>query len=140
MTPTWRTLALLVGGLGLITSASLRARAQDGPVRPVSFQPVAAQDQAPNRREFTVTARDYHFSPDRIEVGQDDLVKLTVQSQDVAYSLAIKEYRVSRRIPAGGTTTVEFRADQPGTFSFYSDMTNDARHGQMKGQLVVRPR
>src|SRR5262245_4839112 len=133
MTPTRRMFGLLVGGLGLILGASLHARAQSAPVRPV-----AEQDQAPNRREFTVTARDFHFSPDRIEVGQDDLVKLTVQSADVAYSLTIREYRVSRRIPAGGSTTIEFRADQPGTFAFYSDMTSDPRHAQMRGQLVVR--
>src|SRR6266508_3058810 len=107
MTPTRRMLGLLVGGLGLILSASLHARAQSAAVRPV-----AEQDQAPNRREFTLTARDFHFSPDRIEVGQDDLVKLTVQSGDVAYILTIREYRVSRRIPAGGSTTIEFRADQ----------------------------
>jgi heme/copper-type cytochrome/quinol oxidase subunit 2 len=133
MTPTRRMLGLLVGGLGLILGASLHARAQSATVRLA-----AEQDQAPNRREFTLTARDFHFSPDRIEVGQDDLVKLTVQSADVAYSFTIKEYRVSRRIPAGGSTTVEFRADQPGTFAFYSDMTSDPRHAQMRGQLVVR--
>ena len=138
MKPTWRTLGVLVGGLGLIVGASLHARAQSVTERPASSPP--AQDQAPNRREFNITARDYRFSPDRIEVGQDDLVKLVVQSQDVAYSLTINQYRVSRRIPAGGSTIVEFRADQPGTFEFYSDMKNDARHGAMKGQLIVRPR
>jgi heme/copper-type cytochrome/quinol oxidase subunit 2 len=97
----------------------------------------AGQDQAPNRREFTITARDYRFSPSRLEVTQDDLVKLTVQSQDVAYSLTIDAYRVSRRIPAGGATTLEFRADRPGTFAFYSDLTSDARHTKMRGELVV---
>jgi heme/copper-type cytochrome/quinol oxidase subunit 2 len=137
---TRRTLALLVGGFALILGASLHARAQNGPVRARPVGLADEQDQAPNRREFTVTARDYHFSPDRIEVGQDDLVKLVVQSADVAYSVTIDEYRVSRRVPAGGSTTLEFRADRPGTFAFYSNMTNDARHAQMKGQLVVRPR
>jgi heme/copper-type cytochrome/quinol oxidase subunit 2 len=99
-----------------------------------------AQEQAPNKREITVTARDYQFSPKRIEVAQDDLVKLTVQSEDVAYSLTIDEYRVSRRVPAHGSTTLEFRADRAGTFAFYSNLTNDARHAQMKGELVVRGR
>jgi len=139
MTTTRRMFALLVGGFGLIVSASLLASAQEGPVQPRLARLGNDQDQAPNHREFTLTARDYHFSPDRIEVGQDDLVKLTVQSADVAYSLTIDEYRVSRRIPAGGSTTLEFRADRPGTFAFYSNMTNDARHSQMRGQLVVRP-
>jgi heme/copper-type cytochrome/quinol oxidase subunit 2 len=100
----------------------------------------AGQDQAPNRREFTVVARDYRFSPNRIEVAQNDLVKITIQSEDVAYSLTIDEYRLSRRVPAGGTTTLEFRADRVGTFSYYSNLTSDTRHAQMRGELVVRTR
>jgi heme/copper-type cytochrome/quinol oxidase subunit 2 len=110
-----------------------------GLLSPFALQPFA-QEQAPNRREIALTARNYRFSPNRIEVAQDDLVKLTVQSEDVAYSLTIDEYRVSRRVPAGGSTTLEFRADRAGTFAFYSNLTNDARHAQMKGELVVRGR
>ena len=105
---------------------------------PAVVRLLAAQEQAPNRREITVTARDYRFAPDRIEVSRDDLVKLTVRSADHAYSFTIDEYRLSRRIPAGGTATIEFRADQPGTFKFYSNLTSDARHAEMQGQLVVR--
>jgi cytochrome c oxidase subunit II len=116
---------LMVGVVGLLSPFALSPH---------------AQEQAPNKRAITVTARDYRFSPNRIEVAQDDLVKLTVQSEDVAYSLTIDEYRVSRRVPAGGSTTLEFRADRTGTFTFYSNMTNDARHAQMKGELVVRSR
>ena len=99
-----------------------------------------AQEQAPNRREFTLVGRDYAFTPARLEVLQDDLVKVTVQSADVAYSFTIDDYRLSRRIPAGGSTTIEFRADRPGTFPFYSNMTSDARHEKMRGDLIVRPR
>jgi cytochrome c oxidase subunit II len=96
--------------------------------------------EAPNRREFTVVAKDFQFSPTRLEVMQDDLVKLTVRSEDVAYSLTIDEYRVAKRVPAGGSTTFEFRTDRAGTFPFYSNLTNDTRHSQTRGQLVVRPR
>jgi heme/copper-type cytochrome/quinol oxidase subunit 2 len=35
---------------------------------------------------------------------------------------------------------IEFRADQVGTFDFYSNMTSDARHSKMRGQLTVRRR
>jgi heme/copper-type cytochrome/quinol oxidase subunit 2 len=97
-------------------------------------------DQAPNRREFTVTAKDFRFSPNRLEVTQDDLVKLTVRSQDVAYSVTIDEYRMSKRVPAGGETTLEFRADRTGTFPFYSNLTSDARHKETRGEIIVRPR
>ncbi len=97
-----------------------------------------AQEQAPNRREFSVSARNYTFSPDRIEVTQDDLVKLTVESADVAYGFAIDQYKIARRVPPGGKTVIEFRADQPGTWPYYSNMTSDARHGKMRGELIVR--
>ena len=127
MTLTRRTLGLILLGTGAYLLA--------GPV-----SRLFAQDQAPNRREFSITARDYRFSPDRIDVTQDDLVKLTVESSDVAYSFTIDEYRLSRRIPAGGKTVIEFRADQIGSFDFYSNMTSDARHSKMRGQLTVRRR
>jgi heme/copper-type cytochrome/quinol oxidase subunit 2 len=118
---TRRTLAFALIGAGCLVAVRL-----------------FAQDQAPNRREFTVTARDYRFSPSRIEVAKDDLVKLTVQSEDVAYSLTIDAYRLSRRIPAGGSAIIEFRADRPGSFPFYSNLTSDSRHSQMRGELLVR--
>jgi heme/copper-type cytochrome/quinol oxidase subunit 2 len=127
-----RSIALLLVGSGILLAA--------GPfVRRILAAP-AAQDQAPTRREFTVTARDYSFSPNRVEAQQDDLIKLTVQSADNAYGFTIDDYRVSKRVPAGGSTVIEFRADRPGTFAFYSNLSNDSRHAQMRGQLVVRPR
>jgi heme/copper-type cytochrome/quinol oxidase subunit 2 len=126
-----RTSSLLVlGVVGLLSPFALQTSTHG--------EPVEGQDQAPNKREITLTARNYRFSPSRIEVAQDDLVKLTVQSEDNAYSVTIDAYRVSRRVPAGGTTTLEFRADRPGTFAFYSNLTNDARHAQMRGELVLR--
>ena len=108
MTLMSRTSSLLVVGVvGLLSPFALHA---------------LAQDHAPNKREITLTARNYRFNPARIEVSQDDLVKLTVQSEDNAYSVTIDEYR----------------ADRAGTFAFYSNLTNDARHAQMRGELIVR--
>ena len=129
MTLNRRTISLIFFGAGVCLLAG-----------PASRLLAAGQEQAPNRREFTMTARDYRFTPARLEVTQDDLVKVTVQSQDVAYSLTIDEYRVSKRIPAGGSTTLEFRADRVGTFAFYSNMTSDSRHANMRGELIVRAR
>ena len=121
---------LLGTGACLIAGFSARLFAASTPLG-------AGQDQAPNRREFSITARDQRFTPDRLEVTQDDLVKLTIESADVTYSFTIDAYRLSRRIPAGAKTVVEFRADQTGTFDFYSNMTG---HEKMRGQLVVRRR
>lgn len=137
MTLTRRSFAFAMLGAGsLLAAAAAAAHVRAQP----SAEPGAAQDQPPHRREFTIRARDYRFIPNRIEVTQDDLVKLTIQSEDVAYSLTIDEYRVSKRVPPGGSTTLEFRADRAGTFSYYSNLTSDDRHARMRGDLVVAAR
>ena len=119
------------GSLLLVGPAAARLRAATAP---------AGQELPPSRREFDLIASDYRFTPDRIEVNQDELVKMTIRSTDVAYSVTIDDYRISKRIPAGGVLTFEFRADRTGTFPFYSNLTSDSRHKGMKGALVVRPR
>ena len=101
---------------------------------------MAGQEQAPNRRDLTISARNYAFAPDRLEVAHDDLVKITVRSEDQAHSFTIDEYRIVKRIPAGGSTTFEFRADRQGTFAYYCNLTTDPGCRAMRGQLVVRAR
>src|SRR5688500_11877043 len=128
MTLTRRKVGLLLLGAGALLTA-----------RPFGVR-LLGQDQAPNRPEFTLVAREFRYSPDRIEVTQDDLVKLTITSEDVAYSFAIDEYRIVRRVPAGASTTFEFRADRAGTFRFYSNLTSESGHREMQGQLIVRAR
>ncbi len=100
----------------------------------------AAQEQAPNRRDFTIVASNHQFAPDRIEVSQDDLVKITLRAEDRPYSFAIDAYRIVKRAGGGQTITFEFRADQPGTFPFYCNLTSDEACRDMKGTLVVKGR
>ena len=119
----------LAAGLAVGTGLALAGLAQP-----------AAQDQAPERRDLTIIAKDFRFAPSRIEVGRDDLLRLTVKSEDVAYGFTIDEYRVAKRVPAGGSVVLELRADREGTFPFYSNLTSDARHAQMRGELIVRRR
>ena len=132
-----RSVGLLLVGAGVCLLV-WPVRAKGDPATTVAT--VAGQDQAPNRREFTITAQNYEFSPSRIEVTQDDLVKITLRSRDEAHSFVIDGYRIMKRVPAGGSTTFEFRADKPGTFAFYCGMTNADGHGRMKGELVVSTR
>lgn len=96
------------------------------------------QEQAPNRRDFTIVARDHRFSPDRLEVSQDDLVRITLQSEDRPHSFAIDAYRIVKRVGAGQSISFEFRADQAGTFEFYCNLTADPACAEMRGTLVVR--
>ena len=100
----------------------------------------ALQEQSPTRRNFTVKARKYSFSPARIEVVQNDLVKVTLDTEDIAHSFTVDEYRIAKRASPHQPATFEFRADQPGTFRFYCNLTTDDGCKQMRGELVVLKR
>jgi heme/copper-type cytochrome/quinol oxidase subunit 2 len=97
-----------------------------------------AQEPAQNRRDFTIVAKDHVFTPDKMDVSQDDLVKVTLRSDDVPVSFAIDAYRIIKRVPGHSSITFEFRADQPGTFAFYCNLTTDPGCKDMKGTLSVR--
>ena len=99
-----------------------------------------AQEQTPNRRDVTIVAHESSFEPNRIEVLQNDLVRITLKSEKAARSFAVDAYRISKRVAGGGTITFEFHANQPGTFSFYCNLTSVEACRDMKGTLVVNPK
>ena len=99
-----------------------------------------SQHQQPTVRTWQVTASRYKFDPPRIEVFQDDLVRVELRTEDIAHSLTIDAYRIAKRVGPGQPVTLEFRADQPGTFPYYCNLQIDDGCRQMRGVLVVTPR
>ena len=89
-------------------------------------------------RPWQVTASRYKFAPARMEVLQDDVVKIELRTEDIAHSLTIDAYRIAKRVNPGQPITFEFRADQPGTFPFYCNLQIDDGCRQMHGELVVK--
>ena len=90
-------------------------------------------------REIAVSGADFAFSPGRIEVQKDDLVRVTFTAKDLAHSFTIDvPYRISKRAGAGQSIVFEFRADEAGRFPFYCNLTQDERCKKMRGELVVR--
>jgi nitrous-oxide reductase len=103
-------------------------------------RPAVAQDQAPTVRPWMVTASRYQFDPPRIEVCQDDLVKIDLRTADIAHSMTIDAYRIAKRVSPGQSVTFEFRADQPGVFPYYCNLQIEDGCRQMRGELLVKPR
>ena len=88
-------------------------------------------------REFTVRADQFAFSPSRIEVQKDDIVKVTFTAVDIPHSFVMDgPYRIAKRAGAGQTVTFEFRAS--GNERFYCNLTLDERCKGMHGELVVK--
>ena len=100
----------------------------------------AAQDTAPNRRAFTVVAKDGHFAPDLLQVSKNDLVTITLRSEGAPHSFAIDAYRLAKRAGADQAITFEFRADRAGRFTYYCSLSSDEHCRDMKGTLVVDER
>ena len=101
---------------------------------------LSAQDQAPTAKPFSVRAHRFAFEPARIEVNQDDLVKIELRTDDIAHSLTIDDYRIAKRVGPGQPVTFEFRADRAGTFPYYCNLQVEDGCRQMRGVLVVKPR
>ena len=102
----------------------------------VSFVGLSAREQG-QTREFTISGNDHHYSPARLEVNRDDLVKITFTAVDMPHSFNNERYRIAKRAGAGQSVTFEFRADQAGSFEFYCNLKQDERCRDMKGTLVV---
>jgi len=95
------------------------------------------QDQG-QVREFTVSGDRFAFSPASLAVNKNDLVKITFTAQDIPHSFTIDDYRIVKRAGAGQTVSFEFRADRSGGFTFYCNLSQDAKCRDMKGTLTVR--
>lgn len=101
---------------------------------------VASLAQEQGRYEITLTAKRYEFSQTRIEVAANDVVRITLVAEDIPHAFAVDEYRISKRAAPGRPVTFEFRADKPGTFPFYCNLTAEEGCRGMRGELVVTPR
>lgn len=99
---------------------------------------VALCAQHTGASEHRIVADNFAFDPPRIVVNAGDAVTITFVAKDRPYTFTIEAYRISRRATPGHDVVIEFCADRAGTFVFYCNLTDDAHHRGMKGELVVR--
>ena len=92
-------------------------------------------------KTIDVIASQFKFEPATITVAQGESVRLRLHSADRTHAFAIKAFRVKALIPrAGEAVTVEFVADQAGSFEFTCAEYCGTGHAGMKGRLVVLAR
>jgi nitrous-oxide reductase len=82
-----------------------------------------------------------HFTPDIVtaKVGDKIIVHLTnaEQTPDATHGFAVPTKNVMVSLDPGESTTVEFIADKPGTYSYYCTEFCSALHLEMQGWLIV---
>lgn len=88
--------------------------------------------------EIRVLKNRWRWDPNVIVVPYGTLVRLTIENEDdFDHGIAIREFGLDRRLPAGRTTTAQFVADQEGEFEFFCSVYCGTGHFDQKGTLVV---
>lgn len=88
-------------------------------------------------KEFRMTAKQFVFEPETIEVNKGDKVRLIVTSLDVPHGISIPEYGINERLDVGKQVTIEFTADKEGTFTAFCSVFCGSGHSNMKGKIIV---
>ena len=91
-------------------------------------------------KEFKVLARNWSFTPDRVQVEQGTKVILQIESHDAPHSFVMKAYRLKVPLPQDKTTEVAFVADKVGTFRWHCGRPCGNGCPKMTGELTVVPR
>lgn len=89
-------------------------------------------------KEFTVEGSAFKFVPATMTVNKGDTVRITFKNTGGFHDFVIDEFDVkTKQIGAGASETIEFVADQSGTFEYYCSVGNHRAQG-MKGTLTVK--
>ena len=103
-----------------------------------------------------MTAKRYDFEPSPIRVKQGSKVQLKITTADREHGVKFNLFpdgaketgsaglifaapQDCYKVEKGSTTTVEFTAQTPGTYSFKCCVSCGMGHSRMKGKLIVEP-
>jgi nitrous-oxide reductase len=96
-----------------------------------------------NQVEIKMTAIRSHFTPDRVELEAGDEVTWHITNIDngidATHGFSIPAYNINLSLEPGETATVQFVANQSGTFPFYCTEFCSALHLEMAGYMLVQP-
>ena len=88
-------------------------------------------------REIAMTAKKYEFSPSEIRAHPGETIRLVITALDRKHGFKLDAFGIDRQLPKGEAVTIEFTANQAGTFPFKCSKFCGFGHGKMKGALIV---
>ena len=104
---------------------------------PEEQEPIVETKQS-EVKEIEVTAKQWEFIPNPIEVNKGDKVRLKIRSLDVTHGFALPDFGISQRLEPGKTEIVEFTADKTGSFTFFCNVPCGSGHSSMRGTLIIK--
>jgi uncharacterized cupredoxin-like copper-binding protein len=89
--------------------------------------------------EITVTSQGLRFTPDEIRVREGVTVRLTYENGGGGHDWVLDELDAATEFLRGGQSeTIEFVADEAGTFEFYCSVPGHRARGMVGDFVVVR--
>lgn len=96
-----------------------------------------------NNVEIWMTVVRSHFTPEVVEINQGDHViwhfTNIERTRDATHGFALSGYNINLSLEPGETQTIEFDANQSGTFTYYCTEFCSALHLEMIGYFLVKP-
>lgn len=88
-------------------------------------------------KEFKVSGSNFKFDVSEIQVKKGDKVRIVFTSASGFHDWVVDEFNArTKQLQAGETDTIEFVADQAGTFEYYCSVGKHRQMG-MVGTLIV---
>lgn len=118
-------------------SAVVASTAPSETMETTEASPEAMEESDSEVRTINLEAGSFYYKPDVIKVKKGETVKIVMTSADMMHDFNIEELDVKMPITQSGKTgTVEFTANEVGSFEFYCSVGNHKAQGQT-GTLIV---
>jgi nitrous-oxide reductase len=109
----------------------------------ITTEKEARVERKGNNVEIWMSVVRSHFSPERITIKKGDKVTWHFTSlerqRDATHGFTLSGYNINLSIEPGMTETIEFVADQAGTYTYYCTEFCSALHLEMVGYLLIEP-
>ena len=97
------------------------------------------EEETKTVKEFTISGKNFSFTPSTITVKKGDKVKITFENSAGFHDFVIDEFGAATKQTNAPTIEVlEFTADKAGSFEYYCSVGSHRAMG-MKGTLIVQP-
>ncbi|MEK7128572.1 MAG: cupredoxin domain-containing protein [Patescibacteria group bacterium] len=129
---------LVLGFLFIGKSSKVEAPADvNDSVATQQFSFTAPEENTEAVKEFTVTGKNFSFSPSLITVKKGDRVKIIFENSAGFHDFKIDEYGVAaKQAQSPATEILEFTANKTGSFEYYCSVGKHRAMG-MKGIFIV---
>jgi uncharacterized cupredoxin-like copper-binding protein len=131
---THRAGALL--GTATIAVALMTSACGGGSVETGTVPGVAGGHPRPGAPTVRVTASNFEFTPEEIEIGAKEETTLVLHSGDGSHDFAVDGLGRVAAVGGGATDRARLRIDAPGRYTFFCTLPGH-RDGGMEGTVLV---